>query len=328
MVQRDRLAVDQTVAASGAPGSLADPGAPGSGGPAASEPQAGLTVVAVLRWLRRVAGIVPFGIYVTLGLVIPMIAVAIGAFQKPNGGFTTDNIKTATHGVYLHGFEQSIILSAITAILPGIFGLLIAYAIFTAKRGNVLRRVAITASGVFANFGGVPLAFLFIATIGSSGLVTQWLSDLGFNPYDHGFNLYDLGGVAIVYMYFQIPLMVLVILPALEGLRPAWREAAENLGARTWEYWRHVGGPVLLPSFLGCVLLLFGSALAAYATAEALTSGAIPLTSIQIGSFLNGNVIPGQENVGKALGLGLVVIIAVAMVFYVLLQRRAAKWLR
>jgi len=89
-----------------------------------------------------------------------------------------------------------------------------------------------------------------------------------------------------------------------------------------------VGGPVLLPSFLGCVLLLFGSALAAYATAEALTSGAIPLTSIQIGSFLNGNVIPGQENVGKALGLGLVVIIAVAMVFYVMLQRRAARWLQ
>jgi len=320
--------VDQTVAASGAPGSLADPGASGSG--PAREPRraARLTVPGALRWLRRVAGIVPFGVYVTLGLVIPMIAVAIGAFQKPNGGFTMDNIKTATHGVYLHGFEQSIVLAVITAILPGIFGLLIAYAIFTAKRGNVLRQISITASGVFANFGGVPLAFLFIATIGSSGLVTQWLADLGFNPYDHGFNLYDLGGVAIVYMYFQIPLMVLVILPALEGLRPAWREAAENLGARTWQYWRHVGGPVLLPSFLGCVLLLFGSALAAYATAEALTSGAIPLTSIQIGSFLNGNVIPGQENVGKALGLGLVVIIAVAMVFYVMLQRRAARWLQ
>jgi len=313
--------VDQTVAA---PGTLEAPGA----GPA-SRPPARKTLPAVLRELRRWAGIVPFGVYVTLGLVIPMIAVAIGAFQKPNGGgFTTDNIKIATHGVYLHGFEQSIILSVITSILPGIFGLLLAYAIFTAKRGNVLRQISITASGVFANFGGVPLAFLFIATIGSSGLVTQWLTDLGFNPYDHGFNLYDLGGVAIVYMYFQIPLMVLVILPALEGLRPAWREAAENMGARTWQYWRFVGGPVLLPSFIGCVLLLFGFALSAYATAEALTSGAIPLTSIQIGSFLNGDVIPGQENVGKALGLGMVVIIAVAMVFYVVLQRRAAKWLR
>jgi putative spermidine/putrescine transport system permease protein len=282
----------------------------------------------VLRWLRRVAGVVPFGVYVTLGLILPMIAVAVGAFQTNSGGFTLSNVHAATHGVYLHGFEQTIILSVITSIVPGILGLLIAYAIFTAKRGTILRQVAVTASGVFANFGGVPLAFLFIATLGSSGLATQWLTDLGFNPYDHGFSLYTLAGVVVVYMYFQIPLMVLVILPALEGLRPAWREAAQNLGARTWDYWRFVGGPVLLPSFLGCVLLLFGSALSAYATAEALTTGTIPLTAIQIGSFLNGNVIAGQENIGKALGLGMVVIIAVAMVLYVALQRRSAKWLR
>jgi putative spermidine/putrescine transport system permease protein len=315
--------VDQTVAA---PGSLADPGATGPG-PAVA-PGSRPTVAGVLRWLRRVAGIVPFGVYVTLGLLLPMVAVAIGAFTGDGGGFTFSNVRAATHGVYLHGFWQSIILSVLASVLPGIFGLLIAYAIFTARRGNVLRQVAVTASGVFANFGGVPLAFLFVATLGASGLATRWLADLGFDPYDHGFNLYSLAGVVVVYMYFQIPLMVLVILPALEGLRPAWREAAENLGARTWDYWRLVGGPVLLPSFLGCVLLLFGSALSAYATAEALTSGTIPLTAIQIGSFLNGNVIAGQENIGKALGLGMVVIIAIAMMIYVALQRRAARWLR
>jgi putative spermidine/putrescine transport system permease protein len=122
--------------------------------------------------------------------------------------------------------------------------------------------------------------------------------------------------------------MVLVITPALEGLQPAWREAASGLGARSWAYWRYVGGPVILPSFLGSLLLLFGSGLSAYATADALTSGSIPLTSIQIGSFLNGNVIAGQQNVGKALGLGLVLVIALAMVFYVLLQRRASRWSR
>jgi putative spermidine/putrescine transport system permease protein len=272
---------------------------------------------------------VPFGVYVTLGLLLPMVAVAIGAFQKPDGGgFTLSNIKAATSGIYLHGFEQSIILSVISSILPGIFGLLVAYAIFTAKRGNLLRRVSVTASGVFANFGGVPLAFLFIACLGSTGLITHWLANIGIDLYANGFTLYSLTGVIVVYFYFQIPLMVLVILPALEGLRPAWREAAENLGARSWQYWRYVGGPVLLPSFLGCVLLLFGSALSAYATAEALTNGTIPLTSIQIGSFLNGNVIAGEENIGKALGLGMVVIIAVAMLLYVALQRRTAKWLR
>ena len=311
--------MDELVAAE-APGIPPDPGA-------AATPAGG--AVSVARGLRRAAGVVPFGVYMALFLIAPLIAVAIGAFQAPNGGgFTLSNVKTATHGVYLHGFSQSIQLSIIAAVLPGIFGLLIAYAIWSAKRGAVLRRVAITASGVFANFGGVPLAFLFIATLGSSGLATKWLADLGFDPYEHGFSLYSLSGVVVVYMYFQIPLMVLVILPALEGLRPAWREAAANMGARTWQYWRYVGGPVLMPSFLGCLLLLFGSSLSAYATAEAMTSGTIPLTSIQIGSFLNGNVLPGQENVGKALGLGLVIIIAVAMGIYVILQRRAARWLQ
>ena len=135
-------------------------------------------------------------------------------------------------------------------------------------------------------------------------------------------------GVALVYTYFQLPLMVLVITPALEGLRPAWREAASGLGARSWGYWRHVGGPVLFPSFLGGVLLLFATSLSAYATAEVLTSGSIPLTSIQIGSFLNGNVIAGQQNVGKALGLGLMVVIAVVMVLYGMVQRRASRWSR
>ena len=309
--------MDELVSAE-APEFLSDSGAPG--GPGAA--------VSVVRGLRRAAGVVPFGVYMALGLGAPLVAVAIGAFQAPNGGFTLSNVKTATHGVYLHGFSQSIQLSVISAVLPGIFGLLIAYAIWSANRGSVLRRVAITASGVFANFGGVPLAFLFVATLGSTGLATRWLADLGFDPYQHGFSLYSLGGVIVVYMYFQIPLMVLVILPALEGLRPAWREAAANMGARTWQYWRYVGGPVLLPSFLGCLLLLFGSALAAYATAEAMTSGTIALTSIQIGSFLNGNVLAGQENVGKALGLGMVIIIAVAMGVYVVLQRRAARWLQ
>jgi putative spermidine/putrescine transport system permease protein len=299
--------------------------APGVLTPGAAPGRVSRSLRRALRW----AGVVPFGAYVALGLAAPTIAIAIAAFQNPNsGGFTLSNVKLATEGSYLLGLRTSILLSIATAIVPGIFGLLIAYAIYTAKRGNVLRQVVITASGVFANFGGVPLAFLFIATLGTTGIATGWLTRLGFNPWNHGFTLYNPIGVFFVYMYFQIPLMVLVILPALEGLRPAWREAAHNMGARTWQYWRYVGGPVLLPSFLGCLLLLFGSAFSSYATAEALTGGTVALTPIQIGALLNGNVLAGQQNVGKALGLFMVLIIAVVMIIYVILQRRAARWLR
>jgi len=307
-----------------APGSRTGPGARRFPSPLRTAPKP-------VRTAARYAAVVPFLAYIAIFLLVPLVWIVKDAFQNPKtNAFTWSNIDIAVHGSYLHGFEQSLLLSLIASVIPGVFGLLIAYAIFTARgRGAAwLRQLVITASGVFANFGGVPLAFLFIASFGSSALVTGWLSAMGLNIYNWGFSLYTLSGVALVYMYFQIPLMVLIILPALEGLRPAWREAAENLGARSWEYWRYVGGPVLLPSFMSCLMLLFGSALAAYATAEALTAGTIPLTPIQIGTFLNGNVIAGQENVGDALSLGMVVIIAVLMIAYVLFQRRSAKWLR
>jgi putative spermidine/putrescine transport system permease protein len=286
------------------------------------------------KWL----GVLPFGAYVALGLIAPMVAIAIAAFQRSaaggfessgGGGFTFANIDTALHGTYLVGLRTILELSVVTSIVAGVGGFLVAYAIQTARRGNVLRQVVITASGVFANFGGVPLAFLFIAALSTTGVVTGWIKDLfHFDIWNHGFTLYNAFGVFFVYMYFEIPLMVLVILPALEGLRPAWREAASNLGARSWHYWRYVAGPVLLPSFIGCLLLLFGGAFSAYATAEALTGGTIALTPIQIGALLNGNVLAGQENLGYALGLIMVVIIAIVMIAYTILQRRAARWLR
>lgn len=312
------LDTEQPAAASGiGPDRAPDPGSAGRGG-----------LAGLLRSSGALLGLVPFAVYAGLFLLVPTVAIVIGAFSDPEtGGFTLGNLDTAFHGIYLRGFVTSVELSVLTSVVPGVLGLVIAYAVQTSRSG-ALKRAVSTASGVFANFGGVPLAFLFIATVGSSGLVVDWLKHLGFNPYDHGFSLYTFSGIALVYLYFQIPLMVLVITPALEGLRPAWREAADNLGATGWQYWRLVGGPVLLPSFLGSVLLLFGGAFSAYATTQALTSGSLAITPIQIGTFLNGNVLSGQENVGKALGFGMVVVIAAVMVVYAVLQRRASKWLQ
>src|ERR1700744_5629242 len=190
-----------------APGAPADPAArPVHAGPGG---RSGAAARAAVRAVPRYAAILPFTAYVVLGLIIPMIAVAVGAFQDPDtGAWTFHNIDIATHGVYLTGFRESIILSVLSAVLPAIFGLLIAYAISTARGrgGAVLRQVTITASGVFANFGGVPLAFLFITTLGSSGIETQWLKNLGWDIYGGGFSLYSITGILIVYMYFQIPL--------------------------------------------------------------------------------------------------------------------------
>lgn len=263
------------------------------------------------------------------GLVVrPTFVIINLAFRTNSGHLTMANIHLITGGgQYLTGFETSLKLALVTSIVPGVLGTLLAHAIAT-SRFETFKRLVATASGVFANFGGVNLAFMFVATIGAVGVVTSWLARIGLNPWNHGFSLYKFWGVALVYMYFQVPLMVLVVTPALNGLRPAWREAAENLGASKWRYWRHVGVPVLMPSVLGSMFLLFGSGFSAYATTEALTGGTIALTPIEIGAFLQGNVLSGEENVGYALGFGMIVLMLLSVVGYALLQRRSSKWLR
>jgi putative spermidine/putrescine transport system permease protein len=182
----------------------------------------------------------------------------------------------------------------------------------------------LTASGVLANFGGIPLAFAFLATIGNAGVLTAWLTR---TPGFGGFSLVSLAGLALVYLYFLIPLMVLTITPALEALRPQWREASDNLGASGWQYWRHVGGPVLAPPVIGATMLLFASAFSAYATAAALVGSSVPLVTLQIADALSSNVVVGSESIGKALALGMIVLIGIVMAFYAWVQRRTQRWL-
>ena len=218
-------------------------------------------------------------------------------------------------------------ISLITAVIGGLLGFLMAYAALGRGSPRWIRSGLTTFSGVAANFGGVPLAFAFIATIGNVGLITRGLDKIGIDLYGHGFTLFGFWGLIVVYLYFQIPLMVLVISPAILGLRNEWREASSNLGASSTQYWRYVGLPILMPSILGAMVLLFGGSFAAYATAYALTSGHIALTPLQIGELLGGNVLSDPHQ-GYALAFGMVVVISVAMTIYFVLERRASRWRR
>ncbi|WP_030555830.1 ABC transporter permease [Streptomyces exfoliatus] len=258
---------------------------------------------------------------------LPLGALLYGAVTRtdPATGATAltgEHLSRSLQGPYLGSLVGSVQLSALTALIGSVLGVLIAQAVVT-SRSRALRDAVLTASGVLANFGGVPLAFAFIATVGISGVVTQ-LADLSAL----GWNLYSFTGLAVVYLYFLIPLMVLVILPALDGLRPQWREAAQNAGAGARQYWRHVGIPVLAPALLGGFVLLFGSAFAAHATAAALVGGSVPLVTLKIADALSGNVLVGQENVALALGLDMILIAGLVMAVYLPLQRRSARWLR
>jgi putative spermidine/putrescine transport system permease protein len=273
-------------------------------------------------------GALPFLLFVAVFLLYPTLVVVGGSFVDADGGLTLDNVRAIAGSPYVEGFVRSIQLSAVTAVLGAVFGALLAWAVSTGRPDGLLRRAVTAASGVLAQFGGVTLAFAFLATVGFEGLVTVWLRDRGLDIFAGGAWIFELSGLVLVYTYFQIPLMVLVFLPALDGLKTQWREAAESLGGSTWDYWRHVGGPLLAPAFLGAMLLLFANAFSAYATAAALISQGSPIVPLQIRALQTSEVVLGQQNVGKALGLGMVVVVTVVMVLYALLQRRTSRWLR
>jgi putative spermidine/putrescine transport system permease protein len=279
-------------------------------------------------WLDYL-GVAPFAVFVSLFLLWPTVLVVVGAFEDPEGGLTLANLAQASQGTYLQTFVNSIVLSTITAGLGAVFGGLLAWAISVGRRDGVMRRLVLAGSGTLAQFGGVMLAFAFLATFGFNGLVTLFLHDqLGVDTFAWGGWIYELPGLILVYTYFEIPLMVIVFLPAVDGLRPQWREACESLGGSGWTYWRHVGFPILWPSFLGATLLLFANAFSAYATAKALISQASPLVPLRIGTFLTSEIVLGQANVGKALAFGMIVIVAVTMAVYAMLQKRTSRWLR
>jgi putative spermidine/putrescine transport system permease protein len=269
-------------------------------------------------------GLAPFSVYVVLFLGVPAVLAVASGFFTSNGAFTLANFSAFGDPVILKDLVGSFGLSAATAIIGAALGALICWALLGMNPDGWLRTVVDSASSVLAQFGGVMLAFAFIATVGNQGLLTVWLRAL---TGDTGIQspIYSVPGLTLVYLYFQIPLMVLTFMPALEGLKPAWGEAVATLGGTRWTYWRRVGFPVLAPAFFGCMILLFANSFSSFATAAALLSqgGIWPL---DINRALTSETVIGHENQAGVIALGMVVVMIVVMSLYGLLQRRAARW--
>jgi putative spermidine/putrescine transport system permease protein len=278
------------------------------------------------NWL----GVVPFFAFAALFLALPVAYLVVGSFNNADGQLTVANYQAlVTERSVVRAYANSIEISLVTAILGGVLGFMLAYAVILGGLPKFLRSAVMTFSGVASNFAGVPLALAFTFTLGQIGLVTVWIQNLlGFGLWtDGGFNLYTKLGLEIVYLYFQFPLMVLIIAPAIDGLKKDWREASENLGATSFQYWRHVALPILTPSIMGCIILLFGNAFGAQATAYQLTSGQIPLVTLLIGIQMSGDVLH-NPNLAYAMAMGMVVIMAISIGVYTVLQRRTERWLR
>jgi putative spermidine/putrescine transport system permease protein len=274
---------------------------------------------------RAWAGLIPFFVFLGLFLVVPTISVFAQALASTEDS-DVPAMREATTGSFRGYFTESLKVSVVSALLGGLTGTLLAVVVVRMQRLRWLRNTVMAFSGVAANMGGIILAFAFIAALGTQGLATKIVQTAGIDL-PIGF-ITGFWGLVTIYLYFQIPLMFLVMLPAVDGLRPAWREAVANLGGTAATYWRRVGIPVLAPAALGGTLLLFANAFAAYATAYSLTTGASKLVSVQIRFFLQGNTITGKANLGYALAAWMIVLMLVTIAVYLLLRRRAERWQR
>jgi putative spermidine/putrescine transport system permease protein len=261
-------------------------------------------------------------------LILPTSFLIVGGLQDPEGHFTLRNIRDLFEPTILSSYVISLKVSAASALGGAVLGFLLAQAAIGGGLPRWVRPSLLTFSGVASNFAGVPLAFAFLATLGRTGLVTTLLVTLfDFNLYRTGFNLLSFWGLTLTYMYFQIPLMVLIMAPALDGLRREWREAASNLGATGWQYWRYVALPILWPPMLGATLLLFANAFGAIATAYALTGSSLNIVTILLYAQIRGDVLH-NPNLGYALALGMIVITGLSNAAYIWLRGRSERWLR
>ncbi|MBB6413172.1 putative spermidine/putrescine transport system permease protein [Mesorhizobium sangaii] len=273
-------------------------------------------------------GVAPFFIFAIMFLILPTLYLMLGAFQNDAGEFTFENIAALAQPSIVAAYWISIKVSLASSLIGAFAGLAIAIAIVRGGLPEWIRSATLTFSGVASNFAGVPLAFAFIATLGRLGLATVILNTFfGLNIYAHGFNILSFWGLTLTYVYFQIPLMVVIIVPAIDGLKKEWGEAAATLGATMAQYWRMVVIPVIWPSFLGTVILLFANAFGAIATAYALTGSSLNIVPILLYAQIRGDVLH-NAHLGYAIAFGMIFITGLANVFYIWFRTRSERWLK
>jgi len=275
------------------------------------------------KWLDWLP-IMPFLLLCFAIMILPVFFMLAGSFTGSENQFTLEHYAKMAAAIYAKSFLNSIYLSGLTAFLGVILGTVVGYFICQNPSKRVQEMVTALCD-VTSNFSGAPLAFAFIVVLGSNGVLTLALKQyLGWTIYPT-FSIYSFWGLALAYTYFQLPLMVLLIIPAIVGIKREWREAARGLGASSFQYWRFVGLPVLTPAILSGLLLLFANAFGAYATAYTLTGNRFSLVTLQLGFLLTGEVFrdPGA---GDAMGILTLLLMGISILFYQLAARKGRKW--
>lgn len=264
------------------------------------------------RWFWL--GLLPFVAMVALFQLVPIVSMVTGSVSSGSGLTFEYYIRVFQSEYYLKAIKNSLLISIFSSVIGVVAGLVFAYSItrFSPK----MRDRLIMLSNMTSNFAGVPLAFAYIILLGSNGVFTLLFKQWGWDVFA-SFDLYSWSGLVLVYVYFQVPLALLLLYPSFYGIREQWKEAASLLGAGTWQFWRTIGIPVLLPAVFGTLGILFANSMGAYATAYALVGSNFNLLAVRIGNLVSGDVVSEPQ-----LGNVLAVILALSTLLAVYLNHK------
>ncbi|MBD8597894.1 ABC transporter permease subunit [Pseudomonas sp. W2Oct36] len=268
------------------------------------------------KWLGLLC-LVPFAVFFIAFQIAPLAWVAINSLQSDAGWGIDNFIKAFNSRFYRQAMQYSLEISFWSSLIGIIIAILGSYSL--RKVPSRLRDFVSAFANMTSNFSGVPLAFAFIILLGFNGALTLILKQAGIID---DFNLYSKTGLIILYTYFQIPLGVLLLYPAFDALREDWRESASLLGASGWDFWRHIGIPVLTPALLGTFVILLANALGAYATVYALTTGNFNVLPIRIAAMVAGDITL-DPNMASALAMILVGMMTLVTVVHQWLLKRS-----
>lgn len=269
------------------------------------------------KWLALLC-LLPFAVVFIVFQIAPLVWVLIHSVQSEESGWGIANfIKIFSSKFYLQAIQHSLEISFWSSVFGIVIAVLGSYSL--RKVDSRLRNFVNAFANMTSNFSGVPLAFAFIILLGFNGSITIMLKQAGIIE---DFNLYSKTGLIILYTYFQIPLGVLLLYPAFDALREDWRESASLLGASSWQFWRHIGLPVLTPALLGTFVILLANALGAYATVYALTTGNFNVLPIRIAAMVSGD-ISLDPNMASALAVILVGLMTLVTLVHQWLLKRS-----
>lgn len=272
-------------------------------------------------------GVMPFLLFCLAFEIVPILMLLRGSLiEKASGNLTFQNYAGLGTKLFFNSIWNSVKISGLTAFLGVVLGVFIGYAIYCWP-SHRFRDSMVTLSDVTTNFAGAPLAFAFVIILGLNGVITQFLLKyFNFNLYPN-FSIYSFTGLVLAYVYFQIPLMILLIIPAFSALKKEWFESSQSLGATGFQYWTKIGLPILMPSLIAGFTLLFANAFGAYATAYTLVESQLALVTLQIGYMITGEV-RHDPGVGMALAIVSLLIMGISILIYQLATRRAHRWSR